>query len=56
MTDEKKDTPDEDIPEHSKPEEKERLKDFTKDEIPPGSSWPSGNAWANCLSKLTAAK
>jgi hypothetical protein len=26
------------VPEHSKPEERERLKDFNKNGIPPGSS------------------
>lgn len=29
---------DRDTPEHAKPEERERLKDFNKDGIPPGSS------------------
>jgi hypothetical protein len=28
---------DEDVPAHSTPEEKERLKDFNKDGIPPGA-------------------
>ncbi|MCF5705786.1 hypothetical protein GIV19_00615 [Pseudomonas syringae] len=34
--DEKKPEPDDDVPAHSTPEEKERLKDFNKDGIPPG--------------------
>lgn len=37
MSDEK-DTPQQDIPEHSRPEERERVKDRTRDQIPPGSS------------------
>jgi hypothetical protein len=37
MTDEKKPVePEEDVPAHSTEEEKERLKDFNKDGIPPG--------------------
>lgn len=34
--DEKKPEPQSDVPAHSTPEEKERLKDFNKDGIPPG--------------------
>ncbi|RMS38062.1 hypothetical protein ALP71_01924 [Pseudomonas coronafaciens pv. garcae] len=34
--DEKKPEPASDVPAHSTPEEKERLKDFNKDGIPPG--------------------
>lgn len=38
MTEEKKAPAKEDVPAHSTEEEKERLKDFNKDGIPPGSS------------------
>lgn len=38
MTDEKKEAPKDDTPAHSTPEERERLKDFNKGGIPPGSS------------------
>ncbi len=38
MTDEKDQTPPDDTPAHSTEEERERLKDFNKDGIPPGSS------------------
>lgn len=38
MTDEKKKAPEKTIPAHSTEEERERLKDFNKDGIPPGSS------------------
>lgn len=38
MTDEKKEAPIEKVPAHSTEEERERLKDFNKDGIPPGSS------------------
>jgi len=39
MTDEKKDEqPKDDTPAHSTEQERERLKDFNKDGIPPGSS------------------
>ncbi|MDH0746811.1 hypothetical protein N5D61_10690 [Pseudomonas sp. GD03842] len=40
MAEEKKETPkpNEDVPAHSTEKEKERLKDFNKDGIPPGSS------------------
>jgi len=39
MTEEKKEAPEkEDVPAHSTEQEKERLKDFNKDGIPPGSS------------------
>ncbi len=38
MSEEKKAPPKEDVPAHSTEEEKERLKDFNKDGIPPGSS------------------
>ncbi len=36
MTDEQKDAPKQDVPAHSTEEEKQRLKDFNKDGIPPG--------------------
>ncbi|WP_179149248.1 hypothetical protein [Pseudomonas syringae] len=35
--DEKQPEPASDVPAHSTPEEKERLKDFNKDGIPPGT-------------------
>lgn len=38
MAEEKKEAPKEDVPAHSTEQEKERLKDFNKDGIPPGSS------------------
>lgn len=38
MSDEQKPEPQDDTPAHSTPEEKERLKDFNKNGIPPGSS------------------
>ena len=36
MSEQKKDAPKQDTPAHSTPAEKERLKDFNKDGIPPG--------------------
>jgi hypothetical protein len=38
MAEEKKEAPKEEVPAHSTEQEKERLKDFNKDGIPPGSS------------------
>ncbi|TDV71880.1 hypothetical protein EC915_10113 [Pseudomonas sp. LP_7_YM] len=38
MSEEKEAPTKEDVPAHSTEEEKERLKDFNKDGIPPGSS------------------
>jgi hypothetical protein len=38
MAEEKKEAPKEDVPAHSTEQERERLKDFNKDGIPPGSS------------------
>jgi hypothetical protein len=38
MSEEKKEPPKEDVPAHSTEQEKQRLKDFNKDGIPPGSS------------------
>ncbi len=37
MTDEKRDEPEDDVPIHSTEQERERLKDYNKDGIPPGS-------------------
>jgi hypothetical protein len=38
MAEEKKEAPKEDVPAHSTEQEKERLNDFNKGGIPPGSS------------------
>lgn len=38
MSDEKDDDTQQDVPAHSTEQERERLKDFNKDGIPPGSS------------------
>jgi hypothetical protein len=38
MADEKPEPPKDDTPAHSTPQERERLKDFNKNGIPPGSS------------------
>jgi len=38
MAEEKKEAPKEDVPAHSTEQERERLKGFNKDGIPPGSS------------------
>jgi hypothetical protein len=38
MTDQDKEKPKDDTPAHSTEEERERLKDFNKNGIPPGSS------------------
>lgn len=37
MTDEKKKEPEQETPAHATEEERERLKDFNKDGIPPGA-------------------
>lgn len=38
MSDDKQDRPKDDVPAHSTEQEKQRLKDFNKNGIPPGSS------------------
>jgi hypothetical protein len=45
MTDEKKKEPEQETPAHSTEQERERLKDFNKDGIPPGSSCPRKTPW-----------